>query len=422
MSLNDLITRYTPESTLEEKQRILQSIAACLPAPEFLWLPVAIAALASEDLTLRRASLQLLAHAPQSWDTVLVAGLTTADAAFQTEAIAALAFMAASSSTRLQPFGALGALPGWLPEAHAAWETAWQALRSEEPPAAKPEDTAELESRLAAIEAERDKLAAAAARLEADLEAEREAHRDRETKLQTLDTEVREALERHEDEIESRRVIMEEMAEAHQRAVEHWRDRQRKTTAAAVAAALLVVVGVPGAWALGSKASVRAEEPRPVPIAAEPAEDPAAPPFAEVLREADDAGYRRAMSALAEKAALFKKEGASEQALAAWTLYAAIAPTEAESKLGEQEAAKLKAEPPKPAAKQPSKATKTATALKPPAPRHIVRQVPPPPSVRPVARRPAPPAPQTPPPAVEPPPAAPAPAEAGIPDHIRNKF
>lgn len=324
MSLTDLRQRYDrPEQTVEERLRLLETAATHLPAPEFLWYPVAIEALGSEEGALRRAALGLLAFAPQSWDHVLVAALTSADPELQRRAIAALATHARAWPELLDAFATLGELPGWLPQSLDVWR---QAL-----------------VKLLPSNAEAEAAAAERVALQAQLEASVREREELQARLGTVEGrlgEVETALEGERHGAQAIGERMEKLIAAHDADTEQWnRDREAHSAlqqrhravliGSGVAAAILLAVGLPLAWTLGTHQAAPS---------AMAASSPLAPPEMEAeLKDAEEGGYRKALAALADHAGTLAHDGHLYPAVAVWQAYARLAPTPAEARQGTHE-------------------------------------------------------------------------------------
>lgn len=328
MSLTDLRQRYDrPEQTVEERLRLLETAATHLPAPEFLWYPVALEALGSEEVRLRRAALSLLAFAPQSWDQVLVTAITSSDADLQRRAIAALATHARAWPELVDAFSTLGELPGWLPQSLDVWR---QALTKLLPANAEAEVAAAervaLQAQLEASVREREELQARLGTTEERLSNLEGRLGESETALEA---------ERHGAQAIAER--MEKLIAAHDADAEQWnRDREAHTAlqqrhrtvliGSGVAAAILLVVGLPLAWTLGTHQAA------PAVMAAT---SPMAPPEMEdELKAAEEGGYRKALAALADHAGALSHEGHLYPAVAVWQAYARLAPTPTEARQG----------------------------------------------------------------------------------------
>lgn len=336
MSLSDLRHHYTTERSVEERLRLLEMAATHLPAPEFLWYPVAQDALASDAIALRRAALRLMAFAPRSWDLVLVTALTTADAELQRIAIAALATQARAVPALVEAFFTLGDLPGWLPESREVWLQARAMLTPVDPAAPAAEAAAlkaqltealtareQLQQGLAAAEAERQhlqgqltvlnahlaSLKASGGELESALEAERRGAKDIATRLER-------AIAAHDAEIAG--------YERERGDLEAMRRRHKSLMVGSVAlVALLVLVGGPVTWTLGSQLGAPAQ----VAMAAPPPADAA-------LKDAEEIGYRNALAGLAEHAGKLANDGHAYPAVGAWQAYSRLALTPTEAQLG----------------------------------------------------------------------------------------
>jgi hypothetical protein len=348
MSLRDLRQHYSPERPVEERLRLLEVAITHLPAPEFLWLGVAQEALSSAELPLRRAAMRLLAFAPQTWDQVLVAGLTTEDAELQRVALAALATQARAWPELIDAYRALGELPGWLPESLAIWEQATAMLV---PPAAPAEaESAESQARLAEAQGQLSALGAERDRLQARLaEAEAEAARAREAaaSLGSRLGEAQLAAAELENSLESERrgakdlagrlerliAVQDTDADARRRAVDDYeRLRQRHRLVmmgSAAVVAVLVLVGGPVTWTLGSHTGTAQ-------AGAVMAAAPTAPAESE-LEAAEEAGYRRALAGLADRANKLSTDGHLYPAVTTWQAYAQLAPTPSEAQQAVQQ-------------------------------------------------------------------------------------
>lgn len=414
MSLNELIHRYSPERTREEKLHILDALASHLPAPAFLWLGVAAEALKDEDASLRQAALHLLSHAPQGWDLVLVSALTSADEAHQQACLQVLASMAFSSAKLQEAFHALGDLPGWLPGALATWEAA----REQFPPAAEDAEVCEPEPAAEAAHDVIEALQAEKAALSEALAGQKLEAEARSAELEVLQGRLREEMEALKQSLDVSQQERQALAESVQETLHTYQQRQSRLVAACIAAAVLAVAGVPAGWALGSRAAVSAAVPEydysaittPVQLpaaAGEPAADaePAPPavtePEPQALKEAEDTGYRRAMQAMASRAVDLEKQGLWRPAAAIWQTYGRLATNPSEAKLGREKSDALLKKL-APAARPQVKPPRAHTVHRAP----VIKAVPVPP-----AKLPAPPAPPS-----------PDPLEEAIPEDIRSKF
>jgi hypothetical protein len=337
MSLSDLRHHYTTERSVDERLRLLEMAATHLPAPEFLWYPVAQDALASDAIVLRRAALRLMAFAPRSWDLVLVTALTTADAELQRVAIAALATQARAVPALVEAFFTLGDLPGWLPESREVWLHARAMLTPADaigPSAAEAAAlktqlsealsvSQQLQQGLAAAEAERQhlqgqltvlnahlaSLKASGGELEAALESERRGAKDIALRLER-------AIAAHDAEIAG--------YERERGDLEAMRRRHKSLMVGSVAmVALLVLIGGPVTWTLGSQLGAPAQVAMAAP-----------PPAQDALKDAEEIGYRNALAGLAEHAGKLANDGHAYPAVGAWQAYSRLALTPTEAQLG----------------------------------------------------------------------------------------
>lgn len=301
MSLAELVHSYA-EASADERRRLLTAIAEHLPAPEFLWYPIACEALQGEDAELRLAALELLAYAPQSWDLILVTALTRAEADFQAAALATLAALASADETLRDAYAALESLPGWLPEALEGWREHWNALASRDWIDARVQL---LEREIAGLRARADE--AEAARRAAELATEAlEAERDR---VRTASVERERALTA---EAEALAETSRQERQALQAAFRELEGRQRRTLRwTGVAATALVLMAAGGGWLWGSRSPVSAQEP----VAQ-------ATPAPQALAAAEGRGYDDALAAIADRATQLERTGYLYPALALWQCYA----------------------------------------------------------------------------------------------------
>ncbi|HEY9721719.1 MAG TPA: hypothetical protein V6D47_06875 [Oscillatoriaceae cyanobacterium] len=304
MSLAELVHSYAEAST-EERRRLLSAIAEHLPAPEFLWHPIAVEALQGDDAELRLAALELLAYAPQSWDLILVAALTRAEADFQVAALDTLAALASLDETLRDAYAALEELPGWLPEAAARWREHWGALASTDWLAARLEllerEITGLRAHADSSESARHEAEARAAALEAERDLVRTSSIARERALAA--------------EVETAAATAREERQALQEAFRDLEGRHgRRMKLAGAIAAVLVLFAAGGGWMWGSRSPVSAQE---------PIVQPARAPVDQAAAEAR--GYDDALGVIAARATELEHTGYYYPALTLWQCYAQAA-------------------------------------------------------------------------------------------------
>jgi hypothetical protein len=371
MTLDDLVARYTPERSLDERRGLLEAIARHLPAPEFLWYDLALQALHGETAELKPAAVALLAHAPRSWHQVLMTALTDLDETLQLAAVEALHAHALAEPERRDAYRSLGVLPGWRQASLARWAELAEGLADApvpEPLSLGPialtpgefesmsvaDELADARDELGALQAELAQLEVRILELEQenfDLRADRERLRElfegEKLRADRLAADLAVLQERHEAlhldllaQVEHLKTQQEGRVAELQGDLDRARGRQRRTLAAGMLAmSLVVMAGI----SVSHRSSVMAMSPEELP-ARPPApvqvvRNEAAP--AQIAARATALGYSKALGRLVAEAEALEGEGRSEQALAVWQAVVRIAPSPQEASYAQRAAHKL---------------------------------------------------------------------------------